>query len=310
MTTQAWPERALSAMTPRQADVFENVLAIGTERPYAPVGIVDEVRATVHHGVAGALHRWPEPSLWVSKSAVLSVRRCEAGFVASRAQQPPAGKHAAAAVGDLAHRAIQLAYTHPNHPVSRYVQEAAGACTAADPAFAALWEASDMAAQSDMLMAATSRVTAFLDSWPALRAAWEPRFEEPVQAKVGKVTLSARLDLVLGRPRPSGQQSMVVADWKSGGLHDHHSDEAAFHALVCTLSFGVPPFRSLVYSLSSGEYSDPAVTPGVLRAAAQQVVEAVTSMVDLLTERRSPRVLCGQPWCAPCSTAPAVSAAA
>lgn len=289
----------LPAMTPRQQSVFDDLLAIGTARPYAPTGIVAELTAVMTPALSRAMSRWPETSLWVSKSTVMSVRRCEAGFLADRAASASrSGKSAAAASGDLAHRALQLSYTHPARPIPEYIDAALAASRSTDEAFEALWVGSDMAVQSDILMAATSRVTSFLDSWPQIRPAWDPRFEEQIQARVAKVTLSARVDLILGRPRPSGQQSMVITDWKSGGLSDHHDAEARYHALVATLSYGVPPFRSLVYSLASGQFTEPDVTASALLTAAQEVSEAVAAVVDLLTERRRPVEACGQSWCA------------
>lgn len=291
-------------MTPRQQHVFDHVLQIGVTRPHAPPGLVEQVRDRLTAELTPVMRRWESSTLWLSKSAVVSVLRCEAGFLADRTS-PPTGKSPMAAAGDLAHRAIQLAYTHPGQPVGEYVRAAIPACRRADPAFEDMWAQADMAAQSDVIVQATSRVTALLDSWPAIQPSWEPRFEEPFQAKVAGVTLAARADLVLGRPRTTGQQTMVVVDWKSGALRDHHLVEARFHALVATLSFGVPPFRSLVYSLSSGECADPDIVPGTLTAAADDVVTAVTAVVDLLTSRRAPRLECGQAWCPGCSRAAA-----
>lgn len=288
-------------MTPRQQDVFDTILQIGVPRPHAPAGVVDRVRDGLTDALVPTLRRWDGSSLWVSKSMLTTVLRCEAGFLADRLAGPAAGKHPSAAAGDLAHRAIQLAYTHPGQPVSSYVSAAAVACRRDDPAFATLWDACDIARQSDLLMTATSRVTALLDSWPALQASWEPRFEEPIQAKVAGVTLSARVDLVLGRPRPSGQQSMLVVDWKSGALREHHEFEASFHALVTTLSYGVPPFRSVVYSLTSGEHIGPQIEESLLMSAVDTTARAVTAMVDLLTSRRSPATTCGLAWCSACA---------
>ena len=77
---------------------------------------------------------------------------------------------------------------------------------------------------------------------------------------------------------------MFIADWKSGALRDNHVNEAMFYALVATLRHGIPPYRSTVYSLASGTFTDPDVTAERLRAAAAQVVAGVTAIVDVLTD--------------------------
>lgn len=303
MATFTKVDGAPPAMTERQRDVFDNVLAIGADRPFAPVGLVDAISTEIAEQLAPVVARWTESSLWVTKSTLTAVRRCEVGFVHSRTTPREGRSPVPAMVGDVTHRALQLLYTHPGSPIATYVQEALLGCRNMDPAFDQSWSELGMSAQSDALMSAVSRVTGFADSWPALQTSWEPRFEEPLQAKVGKVTLAARADLVLGRPRTSGQQSMVVCDWKSGGLGDGHPFEGRYHALVATLSHGVPPFRSLVYSLASGQYTDPDVTAASLRAGVAETVAAVGAMVDLLTERRPPQVRCEQRWCAGCQAA-------
>jgi hypothetical protein len=285
-------------LTPVQEDTFTNLLQVGGPRPYAPIGLVEELRQTVLEGTREPLSRWTEPTLWLSKGQLFSALRCEASYQADKAAPRTPGKHPATAVGELTHRAVQMAHTHPGQPVAAYLRAARDSLLSSDPEFAAFHDGLDMAAQSDLVVTATSRVTAFLDSWPPLHPAWEPRFEEPLQAKVGKLTLSARPDLVLGRPRASGQQSMVIVDWKSGAIREEqHTAEAMFYALVATLRHGVPPFRSTVYSLASGTYTDPDVTAERLKEAAQAVVRAVGAVVDVLTERRAatptPGLHCG-----------------
>lgn len=296
-------------MTPRQEVTFNELLAVGVPRPFAPPGLVEELRAAVEEGTRAAVSRWTESSLWLSKSSVMSVLRCEAGFRSSRESPRMPGKLASSVVGDITHRAIQLAYTHPGRLTSEYVQQALLACQASDQELGAFFAAASMAQQSDVMMQAASRLTAFMDSWPTIMPAWEPRFEEPLQAKVAGVTLAARMDLVLGRPRGDGRQSMLIADWKSGSLRDSHEREAGFHALVATLSYGVPPFRSTVYSLTSGTYTAPDVTPAMLRDAVGQVCAAATATVELLTGRREPQLRCGERWCQACGLEVAADAA-
>lgn len=287
------PVAGLPAMTPTQQETFTDLLAVGGERPYAPPTLVDDLRARLEEGTGAALERWTERSLWLSKGQLFNALRCEGQFRAERETPRTAGKHPATATGDVTHRALQLAYTHPNRPVAEYVRHAVAALRGADRDFDAFFTGADVATQSDVAMQATSRVTAFLDSWPVLQDAWAPRFEEPIQAKVGALTLSSRVDLLLGRPRTTGQQTMFIADWKSGSLRDEHADEAMFYALVATLRYGIPPFRSTVYSLASGTFTDPDVTPDRLWAAAEQVVAGVNSIVDVLTDRREPELTAG-----------------
>lgn len=290
-------------MTPRQLHVFDELLAIGIARPFMPAGLVDSLRARLSQQLTPIVHRWSEPSLWLTKSTVMTLSRCEAAFVHSREKAPgPGGVNVTSAAGDVAHRAVQLSYTHPDQSVPTYVDAAVHACQA-DATFAQWWSQANMATQSQVLLSAASKVTALLDSWPAIVPAWEPRFEENVQSKIAGVTLAARLDLVLGRPRASGQQSMVVVDWKSGSLSEAHRLEAAYHALVCTLSYGVAPFRSFVYSLASAEHTDPDVDPAMLEEAVALVVTTAARYVDLLTGRDQPTLRCEQPWCDGCAPA-------
>jgi len=281
-------------MTPAQLRTFTELLAIGGERPYAPPGLVEELRTTIADGTAEPLSRWTERSMWLSKGQLFSALRCEGQFRADRQTPRAAGKHPATAVGDLTHRALQLAHTHPGRPPAEYVRHALASLRGSDSDFDAFYTGADMGTQSDVVTNAGSRVTAFLDSWPPLSEAWVPRFEEPIQAKVGQLTLSARADLVLGRPRSTGQQTMLIADWKSGGLHENHFDESMFYALVAALRHGVPPFRSTVYSLASGEFTDPDVSADRLRDAASKVVAGVAVIVDVLTERRAPELAPGR----------------
>lgn len=296
---------APNALTPTQVRTFNELLAIGGERPYAPPGIVEELAETVAAGTRAPLGAWTERTMWLSKSQLFTVLRCEASLVADAATPRAHGLHPATAVGIVAHRAIQLAHTHPGRPVPEYVRVAVAGARGEEQ-FGEFWNAADMGAQSDLLMQITSRVTAYLDSWPPLADAWNPRFEESMQAKIGTLTLAARTDLVLGRPRGTGQQTMLITDWKSGALRTDplgHYDEAMFYALVASLRHGVPPFRSTVYSLASGEWTDPDVTADALRASARQVVSGVTAIVELLTETRTPAVFCRQRWCTACRDA-------
>jgi len=285
-------------LTPRQVRTLDELLAIGAERPAADPDLLGEVTARVDALVGPALERWTERSLYLTKGQYLSARRCE-GELLANAQQPRSGMSSAAVAGTIAHRAVQLSYTHPFRPVSEYVRQSVVGARSADTELDAWWAKLPLAEQSDLLMQITSKVTNFLDDFPPLDPSWSPRFEEPMVAKVGRLTLASRADLLIGRPRGDLRQTMLLIDLKSGDIKEEHEEEAQFYALVATLRHGVPPWRSLVYSLASGEYTRPEVTSETLIEAAERVGNAVVAMVDVLTERRTPDLRPGKHcrWC-------------
>lgn len=274
-------------LTPSQLATFDDLLAIGQPRPPAQIGLADDLRELIAAGTADTLEGWTGRSLWFGKSQLATVNRCEGALVAEAADRRPGALHPATVVGIASHRAIQLAHTHPGHPVSWYIDQSIEASLVED-AFKGFWETATPGVQSDLQMQMLSRVTAFLDSWPPLDDRWSWRFEESLQAKVGRLTLGAKVDLVLGRPRPDSKPTMFLADFKTGSVQEHHQTEAAFYALVTTLRYGIPPFRSTVYSLSAGEWTDPDVTAELLTATAHQVVDAVNAYVAVMTEQREP----------------------
>ena len=285
-------------MTPTQAKVFDRLLAVGTERPTMPADLASELEAFLIKHTTTPLGHWTESRLWLSKSRIETALRCEGQLVAEAANPTEQKLHAPTAVGIVAHKAIQIAHTHPGHPIGEYVDSAIRASQAED-AFHMFWNDADIAVQSDLIGQMVSKTTSFLDSFPSLDPQWTPRFEESIQAKLGKLVLGARPDFMLGRPRSDLRQTMFLADMKTGALNDGHFNEAMYYALVATLRFGVAPFRSVVYSLASGEWTEPDVTAELLWESAQRVVAAVETLTDVLTDRR-PALLSADRWCMWC----------
>lgn len=298
-------------LTPTQVATFDDLLQIGAERPTMPVGLIDELRTKITDGVSDAAHRWTDRRLWIGKSQLSVVARCEGQLVADADKGRPSTMHPATAVGIVSHRAIQISHTHPGQTPAAYVSAAmTGALS--ESGFAAFWETADMGTQSDLTTQMVSKVVSFMDSWPPLSDRWVPRFEESVQAQLGGIVLGCRADLVLGRPRPDGVQTMVLCDLKSGALSDHHYDEASFYALVAALRHGIAPYRSCVYSLASGTWTDPDVTAERLHDVADKVIVAANTIVEVLGDGREPTLTAGR-WCSWCparDTCPANAAAA
>lgn len=286
------------SLTPRQIRTLNDLLAIGAERPFCPPDLADRLEKHLLGGTAEPIQRWTEKNLWLTKSTLFTALRCEGQLVAD-ASTPRTSLHPATVVGVVAHRAIQLSFTHPGNSIADNVRQALIGAQAADVKLARWWEDATVSAQSDVLTQATSRVTTFCDDWPPLEAAWSPRFEEPVSARVGRLTLSSRADLVLGRPRADLRQTLLLVDLKSGNLNDEHLSEAQFYALIATLRHRVAPWRSTVYSLASGDFTSPDVDEDSLFAVADKVVSGVKAMVDTLTEARAVQLSPGEHcrWC-------------
>lgn len=288
------------ALTPAQALTFDRLLELGGTRPLARPGLAEDLRAHLVENTSEALGAWTESSMWFGKSLLTSATRCEGLVVADRSRTRTLDSlHPATAAGIVTHRAVQLLYTHPGRSIAEQVRAAIDGSVAAEESFAAWWAAASAVEQSDLIVSAEGRTGAFLDSWPALSPDWVPRFEQSMQSRAGRLVLGCKPDLTLGRPRADGRQTMLVVDLKSGALADHHQLEADFYALVTTLRYGVPPFRSVVFSLASGEWTTGEVTEERLMETAATVARAVTATVEVLGDKR-PAVLTGGTWCRYC----------
>lgn len=285
-------------LTPRQMAVLDRLIAVGASRPSAPPELIAELTDILETATTAAVARWTQRSFYLTKGMYLTAARCE-GQVLADADRPRTGTSVPLIVGTVAHKAIQVAYTHPMRPVNDYVRQAVTAVRKGDPIIEEWWAEASASEQSDLLMQTTSRVTNFLDDFPPLQETWNPRFEEPMAAKVGRLTMSCRPDLVIGRPRGDLKQTLLVIDFKTSDVKEEHDKEARFYALVAALRHGVPPWRSTVYSLASGDYTEPDITPEVLVETAHDVGKAVTSMVDVLTDARPPALTPG-PHCRYC----------
>lgn len=284
-------------LTPTQRDVFDRLLVIGADRPTMPPGLPERLADRIVEGTREAAENWAE-RLWISKSPLNTVLQCETLFL-ERQQAPANGTLSApAAVGIVTHRAVQLSYTHAHLSPDEWVAEAISA-SLREPRFAAFWNDQPAGVQSDLLMQILGKTLGFIDSFPPVQPSWSPQFEAQFHAKVGRLTLAARVDLMLGRPRADGRQTMLLTDLKTGDLHDGHIDEAMYYALVSTLRYGVAPFRSTVFSIASGDWTDPEVTEQRLMDAADRVILGVNTHVELLTDKREPTRQAGG-WCSWC----------
>ncbi len=134
--------------------------------------------------------------------------------------------------------------------------------------------------------------------WPTLEPAWLPRTQEALRARSanGTVELSARVDLVIGRPaRDEG--SVALVEVKSGSRRVEHRADLHFYALVEALRSPAPPFVVATYYSRTGELDVEPVTDELLMAAARRAAVGARRLVDLargIEPDRRPGPLCGR----------------
>ncbi len=134
--------------------------------------------------------------------------------------------------------------------------------------------------------------------WPPLDPAWLPRTQEAmrVRSAAGTVELSARVDLVIGRPaRDEG--SVAIVEVKSGSRRIEHRADLHFYALVESLRSPAPPFVVATYYSRTGELDVDPVTDELLVAAARRAAVGARRLVDLahgVEPDRSAAPLCGR----------------
>ena len=289
-----------NGLLPSQRDVFDNLLAIGMARPVAPVNAVDKIKEALLESAGAGLQLWTETTFRVGKAQIAQVLRCGGSALAAK----KAGYNTTGAIplpvaaGLVTHKAVQMSWTHPNCEVAQYVKAAILSCCE-EERFGKFWAEASLGTQSDIIATATVRTTSFLDSWPPLLSAWSPRFEEPMSARVGSLVLSSRPDFIMGRPRAGGRRTILLCDFKSGDLKEEHLFEARFYAVVTTLRWGVLPWRSTVFSLASGQYTDPDFELDTLLQTATQIGQAVSDLAAIYTENTEPTYTPGVycKWC-------------
>jgi len=238
----------------------------------------------------------PGERVWVSKHALTTIHGCEAHHVAGRGdfEWSPAN-----ARGIVAHRAIEVMVNYrgdPNPP--DLVDEAISRYEADDDSSIGRYLASLAEFdRADLRGQAVNLVARFQDCFPALKSSWRPRAESRVHVDLldGRVRLSGKVDLTLGRP---GEK--LIIDLKSGFPAPAHREDLRFYALLETLSLGVAPRKVASYYLDAAQAQPEDITEAVLRTAVRRTAEGVRRMVAVEGAGEPPAVRPGPQcrWCA------------
>jgi hypothetical protein len=248
--------------------------------------------------------------LWLGKEALNQLARCEGRFAARLQREDPPFEHSLnTAAGVLVHKAIEVDVgAREGMDPHSIATTAAERLAEREERFAEFWREQTGSEQDDLLMEVVRKVTLFQGSFPPLRELrreMAPITELPVKAQLlgGELTLSGKIDLVLGVPDrlEPNRATRLAVDLKTGGAWPEHAEDMRFYALLMTLRFGVPPYRVASLFLDSGEWQAEEVAEETLFHAADRVVSAARAAGALLGGRE-PSLTPGS-WCAWCPRA-------
>ena len=252
--------------------------------------------------------------LWIGKEKLNDHGRCEGKFHAAiLGEGPPFEHNAKSAAGVLLHKAVEIEVGSRDglapHDIAAIASER---LIEREQRFAEYWRNLGASDQDDVLMDVVRRITLFQGTFPPLhdlRRDLAPIAELGVRAELlgGVLTLSGRIDLVLGMPLKTEpmRATRLAIDLKTGGAYPEYPEDMRFYALLLTLRFGVPPYRAASLFLDSGEWQAEEVSEDTLFHAADRVVAAARTVAALSNGRTAslvPGVYCG--WCPRAHTCP------
>jgi hypothetical protein len=302
----------MDRLTPAQRRTLDELIGKGASRPVFSADLAHRLRAELR----GALEPLELPrSVWLGKHRLNDLGKCEGLFQAGLAGETPPFQHRRpTAAGSLAHKAIEIDVPRRRaDDVATVVERAVRQLVAGDEAFGAYWRDLDDIDASDVRAEASRLVEQFRMTFPPIPGAWTPMVEFPIRQEFGRVTVSGRVDLVIGGQdleEPMRARRLAV-DLKTGRAWPEFPEDMRLYALLLTLRTGVPPFRVASVFLDSGEWQAEDVSEEVLFHAAGRVIEAARAWTELLGGR-GPSLRPGPHcrWCPRAPTCPALAAAA
>lgn len=314
-------------LTPMQQRTVRSLLGDGGGVAFDP-NLPERLRSRIEDGIAGAVPAdgdvapgSPAARVRLSKERLNDLDRCEGSFAAALAGERPVWAPTRDnAVGTLLHRALEADAAAAEEAEPALLVQAAVGDLGADARYSSFLAGLDPVARGLLVADAVAGVELFRASFPPLglaRRLLAPVAERWLVAAFagGAVTLSGRVDLIVGR-FDRRHATRVLVDLKTGGAWPEHAQDMRLYALLFTLRFGAPPLRVASFFLRSGECQPEDVDEDLLVRAADRVVFAVRAAGRLAPEPRSREdgpgpVLRPGPWCRWCprrSTCPVAAA--
>lgn len=276
-----------------------------TTRPTPSGEVIQSARSHLEAAAAAWVEAIPAGvSVRVTKDAVANVRRCEARHLAELAARgASSGASPGAVVPALVRGRLldslfrQVATTGTVGPDPMAEAFSASAAENDDTAslFLALNEAERQLVRTEVEAASAQLVA----DWPTFPPGAGLRTQERlfVELAGGRVVLSGRPDLAIGRPTRM-RAGVLIVEAKSGAFSPAHLDEVRFYALLEALRWGVPPFRAVVWCLGTGRRHPIDVDADLIWSEALRVADAITRLTRLAAGE-APRTS-ANPLCSSC----------
>lgn len=298
--SQSW--RILSLMEEDDAPAGDTLLArlrgVGLERPLIDRDVERRIRSDLETVAAPAGDLPPGVTVRLTKNRLRQVLLCERHLVASLETDRDAASLELVRGRILDRVFIQVAVGYPigADPVGEVLGAAA---VAGEPELLDAWEALPVDEQTEVHETVSDWATALATRWPALPEPSLIRFQEPLRVELaaGRVVLSGRVDLALGRPG-ADRAGTTLLDIKSGKRHYDHALDVGWYAVLETLRHHAAPFQTGSYYLRDGGLDLDVIDSDRLGHAAGRIAEGVGRLVRLAagaTAMVTPNGLC--PWC-------------
>jgi len=227
--------------------------------------------------------------LFLNKHSISTALGCEQRYLAERDARfewdPPKAR------GTVAHHAIRLGNAMIGHHSPQQRVDEAIASLTGERGIGDWLATCGEATRAELRSEAISKVAAFDELWPPISDRWNPVFEARMATTFhdGRIVLSGKADLTLGRPRGLVADKVIV-DLKTGRYSPDHLSDLRFYALVETVRVGTPPRMLATSYLESGELHTEAVTEDLLWGQVRRVVDAAGRIATLAAEERDPNL--------------------
>ncbi len=222
-------------------------------------------------------------TLFISKYHLNQIMRCENQFKYEREQQFEWSVPTAR--GTISHKAIELSafWNQPNVDPLTLVDEAINRSKDGTDGLAQWLRNLSEGDAAQLRGDVNNRVASFLETWPPLEKQWRPMLEAPIRVELaeGKIILSGKVDLSLGRPL-GNTAGKVIVDFKTGNFYPAHREDVRFYALLEAIRIGVPPRLVATYYLDRAEFTPEVISENVLRASLARVIDGMQRIVEIL----------------------------